>query len=153
MDWGPKGSQPKHSTITLTVSAGPAPRSLQDWKGHDFDEAKTALEKQGFKVTRNDAYSDDVKDVGKVISTDPVAGKQAPYGSTVVVNVSKGAQTIPLPNVTGKNVDDAGRILADAGFNVFSYGPNGARRVVTTDPQPGTPTARGANVTMYLAKG
>jgi serine/threonine-protein kinase len=153
MDWNPKGSQPKHSTITLKVSDGPGPRGIQDWKGHAFDEVKGALEKAGFKVTRKDAYSDDVKDAGKVISTEPGAGKQAPYGSTVVVNVSKGAQTIALPDVRGKNVDEAGQILTKAGFNVFSYGPPSSKRVVTTDPTPGTMVKRGTDVTMYTGRG
>jgi serine/threonine-protein kinase len=153
LDWGPKvASLPKHSTVTIKVSTGPAPRPIADWKGKTFEEAKAALEDQGFKVTKKESYSDDVKDAGKVISTEPGAGKQAAYGSTIVVNVSKGAMTIELPDVVGKSVTEASRILTDLGFNVYSFGRPNNTQVVGTDPKPGTKVQRGRDITLLTGK-
>jgi serine/threonine-protein kinase len=153
IEWAPKGTQPKGTAIAVKVSSGPGPRTMTDWKGKDFTEAEAALKKAGLVVKRNDVYSDDVKDVGKVVSTDPGAGQQVPYGGTVTVNVSKGALTISLPDVSGKTVDEATTILEGQGLRVTgAFGPPRGR-VYVTNPPAGSQVKRGSSVDLYTRNG
>jgi len=66
--------------------------------------------------------------VGKAVSTSPTAGATAHVGDTVTVNVSKGPRLRPVPDVTGKKIQDAIREINQAGFRadphqIFAGGP------------------------------
>jgi serine/threonine-protein kinase len=105
--------------VTLTISRGPQPVDLPDLTGKTQQDATTQLAGLGFKPSVNQDFSDTVP-TGSVISQDPPggAGKQGAHGQTITLTVSKGPQTYPVPNVFGKRVDEATKILTDAGFQV-----------------------------------
>ncbi len=65
---------------------------------------------------------------GTVVSTDPSAGTEVDEGSTVVLRVSSGPGTVPVPDVTGERVGRARQRLEDAGFTVADAGRGGQRR-------------------------
>src|SRR5258706_6446532 len=92
----------------------------------------------GFVPQRHDVYSDTVPR-DKVVGTAPGAGASAHEGDTIVVNVSLGPKLYAVPDVTGDNVDDAVRILTNAGFktNVHAF-PGGPGQVLRQSPGGGS---------------
>jgi serine/threonine-protein kinase len=104
------------ATVRINVSKGLKPVLIPDVTGQPFANAKSALQGQGFVVTRVDIQSSQPK--GTVVSTDPPGGTSVPKGSKIAVSVSKGPGTTQVPDVTGQNESDATTILKQAGFAV-----------------------------------
>ena len=148
LDWNPKGQVPKHSAIALAVSGGPRPRTVPGVGGKTYDQAAAALQSVGLVAVRADAFSDTVpKD--KVISTTPGAGASVAKGGRVTVTVSKGPDLLNVPDVTGKNVQDATAVMQQAGLQVSNvFGPPN-KKVFVTDPPAGTQVHRGSSVNLY----
>jgi serine/threonine-protein kinase len=152
VDWDHKGETlDRGATITITVSLGPVQRTISDWRGKPFDATlQKAFADARLNIQRNDVFDDTIP-AGQVVSTNPPAGSKVDRDSTVTVNVSKGPDLVTVPDVTGKNVDDAQTILAQAGLSVANvFGPPN-KRVFTTIPQPGTKVKRGSSVNLYTA--
>jgi serine/threonine-protein kinase len=120
-----------------------------------YADAVRTLTAAKFRVTRApDAFSPTVAR-GDVIGTDPPAPTSAPYGSTVVVHVSKGADLVLVPDVTFETIKQATADLAAAGLqvgNVKNYRPDGV--VMSQDPVGGTDAKvpRGTQVDLVLKK-
>ena len=151
--WEPQGVQPKGTLVTVTVSSGPPVVSIPDVAGLAYAAAEKALTDAGFKVVRKDEFSDEVKDVGKVIGTSPSANSSATKGSRVTVLVSKGPKTVKVPDVRGQNVRQARISLTAAGLNPGNvYGPPGADKVIDTSPSPGSTVERGTTVDMFAKR-
>jgi serine/threonine-protein kinase len=145
-DWSPKGEAPKGSEVGVAVWGGPEPRTIsQDWAGHPYPEVETALKNAGLVPKRVDVYSDVQPTVGNVVSTSPGKGAKVDKGGTVTVQVSKGPETIAMPNVVGKNLQAAIKELEDVGLVVSVEGKYRGR-VVASDPSPGAPVKRGSVV-------
>lgn len=80
----------KGTAIVVVVSKGPRNRELPDVAGKPLAEASTAVADRGFIPTKIEQYSDTIP-AGSVIGyKDAQAGAQLPYGSQVVLVVSKG---------------------------------------------------------------
>jgi serine/threonine-protein kinase len=142
------GEAPKGSEVDLTLSKGPAPRTIPELQGAVPDEAKADLEEMGLVVTLAEEFSDDVEE-GLVTRTDPAANTEVPKGSPITLYVSKGPDLVSIPDVVGKRYSDAYDILKAAGFKLAE--PKGeGNRVKKTDPEPGTRVRRGSTVTIYL---
>ena len=100
--------------ITLIVSDGPAieKEEVPDVVGYKYDEAKKAIEANGFttkKVTIASALEE-----GKVINTDPLAGNKLTRGSLITIQVSDGSklvksltEVVPMPQNEYAEVDYA----------------------------------------------
>ena len=150
LTWSPTGTLPKGVEVTVTVSSGPTPREIPDVTGASYDEAVAALAAAGLKAERVDVFSSDVpKDA--VVSTKPGVGKAVERDSTVTVNVSKGPDTVPVPDVTGRTVAEATAALQAAGLQVSGAGGRPrAQLVFQTDPQAGTRVTRGSGVFLFV---
>ncbi|HZN15060.1 MAG TPA: PASTA domain-containing protein [Acidimicrobiales bacterium] len=149
LDWQGKGGElPKGTSVDLTVSNGPHPVTLSDWKGKPFADAEAAMKSVGFKVQRKDVYSDTYPQPGTVVGTSPGPG-DVERGATIVVSVSQGPETVEVPNVVGMNLDNATRRLESAGFVVEVNG-RAKGRVVGQDPAGGTKAKRGSLVAIAL---
>ena len=90
-------------------------------------------------------FSDTVQK-GQVVSTSPPAGADAPKGSKVTVNVSKGPDLVTVPNVVGKSAVDAEKALNAAGLVVSSVSGPPTGVVFATSPPAGTQVHRGSGV-------
>ena len=148
MAWDPKtGTQlDRGGTVTLTVSNGPPPRTISNWRGHSYDETAAHLTEAGLKPVRVDVFDDTIP-VGQVVSTSPTAGQTAAKGSTVTVNVSKGPDLVTVPSVIGKKRSEGVTLLEQAGLVPTVYGPGGPNRtVIGTNPPAGTKVHRGSLV-------
>ncbi|MGI9084508.1 MAG: Stk1 family PASTA domain-containing Ser/Thr kinase [Aeromicrobium sp.] len=115
------GSQVKRATaIDLVVSKGRKPIEIVDYTGKSESEATAGLEKAGFTVEVDRDYSDDV-DQGRVISQSPDDG-QGFKDNTITLEVSRGPEEVPVPNVVGQRRSEAKKVLDDAGFKIRSIG-------------------------------
>ena len=153
LDWQPRGTLARGAEVVVVVSAGPAPRPVPaDLKGKSYEEAADAIKKAGLTPVKVEEYTDEVE-TGKVFATDPAAGTPVAPGGRVAVKVSKGPRTVSVPDVRGKSVDEATKIIESAGLTVSGlYGPRGARgRVLFTEPGPGAKLPRGSGVVLYTS--
>jgi serine/threonine-protein kinase len=103
------------STVVLTISDGPEPVTIVSVAGASVAEATAQLESLGLVVSAQEAFSDTVP-AGDVISQDPAGGTEGHRKDTVTLQVSKGPETVPMPNLTGKQYDEAATILDGLGL-------------------------------------
>ncbi|HET9383269.1 MAG TPA: Stk1 family PASTA domain-containing Ser/Thr kinase [Streptomyces sp.] len=147
----------QNDPVALTISDGPKNVKLPDLTGTRLDEAREILGREGLEpgmVTRE--FSDDVPR-GSVILTAPRAGTTVRAGTPVALSVSKGSR-VDVPDVTGKDLQDAKAELTEAGLKVRV-----AQRQVTSEhdkgavarqsPGPGGQAAEGDTVTLTVSKG
>ena len=87
-----------------------------------------------------------------MIRQNPFSGT-ALKGSTVVIVVSKGPRSFPLPNVEGANRGAAEQQLGSLGLDVHVVviPSSSGKTVVGQNPAPGTTMHRGDSVTIYVA--
>ncbi|MER5379224.1 Stk1 family PASTA domain-containing Ser/Thr kinase [Streptomyces sp. NPDC002688] len=94
---------------------------------------------------------------GNICSQDPKAGTQVNKGDTVNVVVSTGAPKVVVPNVTGKQLDKATKILeADKyDFDVktkYEESAETENKVLGQDPELGAEVEKGSTITLTVAK-
>ncbi|MGW7437722.1 Stk1 family PASTA domain-containing Ser/Thr kinase [Streptomyces sp. NPDC054849] len=105
------------TAVSLVVSKG-RPVPVPNVTGLLADQAKSTLEGLGFKVLTAPEQVNAPSAAGTVANQSIGAGTQAAAGDTVTLTVSKGPRQLPVPNVTGQDVDAARKILEAAGFKV-----------------------------------
>jgi beta-lactam-binding protein with PASTA domain/tRNA A-37 threonylcarbamoyl transferase component Bud32 len=150
MSWTAKGeSPPKGTRIDLTVSAGPAPRTVPTLSGRTYEQAVAALEAVQLRAARApDQYHNDDDTKGKVILASPTQGSTAKRGDVVTVTVSAGRPEVPSLN--GLTVAEAEARLAGVGLKLDSkFGPSGGRVFLST-PGAGSKVAPGASVDVFI---
>ncbi|MEY2626638.1 MAG: hypothetical protein RJB08_397, partial [Actinomycetota bacterium] len=105
----------KGTTITLTVSDGPAPRVVPDLVGLDPAAAEAKLAELGLTSTK---LADDVgaADPGKVGGQIPAAGETVPRGGSVSYWISKGQELVTIPYVQMQYKATVEKRLTEAGF-------------------------------------
>src|SRR4051794_23566221 len=149
------GKAEEGSTVTLSVSSGPAIVAVPSVTGLTEADATKRLENTGFKVTTQQQYSKSVPR-DQVIGTSPPAGTQLSTLQTVTLQVSRGANTVLVPDVVGLNDQAALAALSDAGLSGTevqkdSTEPQG--KVLSQSPGAGKSVARGAQVTIFASTG
>ncbi|MFN8022010.1 MAG: PASTA domain-containing protein [Acidimicrobiales bacterium] len=104
------------TTIVVSVSAGPAPRTVPDLTGATVDSATATLAEQGLVITvLPDEFSPTVP-IGGIARQDPAAGSEVPKGATVSVAPSKGPDLVAVPSLANLTVDEARAALEAAGL-------------------------------------
>ncbi len=149
------GKAEEGSTITLSVSSGPAIVAVPDVAGLSVSDATNRLEKAGFKVTTRDQFSNSVAK-GSTIGTEPAAGTQLSTSQVITLLVSRGSNQVEVPNVVGMDDQAALAALQDAGLSGVlvqrdSTEPEG--KVVNQSPGAGKLVARGSQVTVFASTG
>ncbi|WP_374773593.1 Stk1 family PASTA domain-containing Ser/Thr kinase [Streptomyces sp. NBC_01310] len=105
------------TAVSLVVSKG-RPVPVPSVTGLPADQAKATLEGLGFKVLTAPEQVNAPSAAGTVANQSIGAGTQAAAGDTITLTVSKGPRQLPVPNVTGQDVDTARKTLEAAGFKV-----------------------------------
>jgi serine/threonine-protein kinase len=149
------GKAEEGSTITLSVSSGPAIVAVPDVTGLTLKDATNRLEKAGFKTTSRNQFSNSVPK-GKAISTEPAAGTQLSTSQVVTIVVSRGTNQVEVPDVTGLDDQAALAALQTAGLSGVlvqrdSTEPEGT--VLNQSPGAGKLVARGSQVTIFASTG
>jgi serine/threonine-protein kinase len=137
------------ATVTLVVSAGPAPIAIPNVVGLDQIDATQQLVAAGFRVSKTTEPSSTV-DAGRVIRTQPSGGTQAAKDSPVTIVVSSGPNQVPVPDVVGMSQSAAANALSSAGFGVsvsqaVSTNAN-IGKVISQNPPAGSKADQGSTV-------
>ncbi|MBW3574470.1 MAG: Stk1 family PASTA domain-containing Ser/Thr kinase [Actinobacteria bacterium] len=142
-------------TVTITASSGATPVAVPRVVGLRELEADGRLDAVGLVGDFRPEESDDVA-AGIVISQDPAEGDMVAPESTVVVRVSSGPDTVPVPPVVNLSQADATNLLTRAGFRTEVRQQNAdlpAGTVVATQPGPGTEAPEGSTVVIVVSTG
>ncbi|MBV8074727.1 MAG: Stk1 family PASTA domain-containing Ser/Thr kinase [Candidatus Eremiobacteraeota bacterium] len=136
------------TTVTLTVSSGPALVAVPDVGGKSASDASDALVAAGFapKIT----YTIQAGSDGSVFAQDPAPSSQARKGATVNVMVA-----VPgtVPDVTGLGLDAAKAMLIRLGYKPgnVSYVQEGQDGTVArTEPAAHAQLNVGETVSLYV---
>ncbi|MFD0294632.1 Stk1 family PASTA domain-containing Ser/Thr kinase [Streptomyces sp. NPDC059616] len=105
------------SAVALHVSKG-APVDVPDVTGLSVQDATAALAEEGLKAKVLPGRVNSPEDAGDIARQSPGEGAEAAEGDTIELTVSDGPRMIDVPDVTGKDVDEATSELEDAGFEV-----------------------------------
>ena len=105
------------TTVKLVASAGAQGVEVPSVTGGSYEDAKLKLAAEGFTVTREEAFSNEV-DEGLIISQVPAAQTKVAKGSNVTVIVSQGKEKIRVPDLIGR-LEAEGRAEAqEAGLEI-----------------------------------
>jgi hypothetical protein len=154
-------TEPLSSTAAETSSSPPpstpAPEpvvtaKVPDISGLQFAKAERILTKVGLEAQLNKEYSNE-RD-GSILQQDPTPGSEVTEGSFVQVVV---AQAYPeIPNIVGRSLSQARRILERAGFDVGRVSKQTSSQtkdtVISETPIAGTGAQPGRNVNLVIAK-
>jgi serine/threonine-protein kinase len=102
------------SSVRINVSKGPKPVAVPSVVGLAYDQAASQLSVGGFAVRRVEVDSE--KPAGEVVEQNPPGNSTARKGSIVTLSVSKGPETLEVPDVTGSDEATARSALQAAGF-------------------------------------
>jgi len=146
----------KGTVVKVVVSLGIELVEVPDVVGMEAIEAASLLGEKGLVAESEEGYSDKVAE-GLVISQDPAAGEKVPRGSKITLLVSKGAETLIVPDVVGFLANEATRTLVKEGFKYsLKYQPSDVvakGRVIKQSPPAGSEGKRGTVVTIYVSTG
>ncbi|RIV38418.1 Stk1 family PASTA domain-containing Ser/Thr kinase [Micromonospora radicis] len=147
----------KGGTITLTLSLGPAKFPMPDVVGKEFDLAEADLASAQLEVVKGTARYDDGLPEGMVVATRPEAGKEVKPGDKVTVILSKGRAPITVPNLVGKNLNDARNQIAQLGLVLVepTYKESDKPRdeVIGQSPADGSGVEKGAQIRLEVSEG
>ena len=142
--------------VIVTVSRGPSLASLPNVVGLDAEVARVDLDRRGFQVIEVTAFNEDVP-AGTVLGQEPLAGAVVDRRSVVVLQISRGVETVPVPLVVGRAEDDARRTMELAGLAVGettyvedNSAPNGV--VVAQAPASGEDAPSGTDVQLTVVR-
>jgi serine/threonine-protein kinase len=151
----PNTQAKKGSRVTIVVSDGSGSTTVPHVTGLRAAAAQATLRRAGLKARTSQTYSASVK-TGLVVSATPPDGTSVARGTAVHLAISKGAQPVSVPDVTGRNVSEARGILEGKGLKVnekdrtTTQQPDG--QVISQSPGAGNTVAPGSAVTLTVAK-
>jgi eukaryotic-like serine/threonine-protein kinase len=116
--------------IGLTTSLGPELVRVPDVRRRSLLDARFMIEQARLTVGEIREAYDAAVPAGIILSQDPAPGASLERGTAVYLRVSKGPETLILPDLVGRPLDDARRMLDSLGV---------ALRQVTQVPRVGIP--------------
>ena len=156
----PKGGTKaeKGSKINLVVSQGTEEIEVPDVTGKSLADAQNALQKAGFTVGSTTEENSDSIESGKVIKQDPQGGKSAKKGSTVNLVISKGADTVTVPDITGLTPERASKVASELGFTITQSGSQASDTVdkgiiISQTLVAGTKATKGSSIGYIISTG
>jgi len=134
--------------VTVVVSTGKPKVPVPDVAGRRAPSAEDVLVAAHLRVQGERVFDDNIPS-GRAVGTDPGTGSAVPWGSTVVLRVSKGPDLVGVPEVVGLSKREAEQRLAAAGLRARYVLPVGSR-VVEQSPASGERAKRGSEVRLLL---
>ena len=112
-----RGKLGRGGKITLTVAKAGTKVKVPDVYGYEYTSAERTLKSESFEVNIVKENSD-TKDPGTVIRTSPARGEMAEAGALITLYVATNEETEPVdvPDLLGKTVEEAEKLLEDAGL-------------------------------------
>jgi serine/threonine-protein kinase len=139
-------------------TAGQYAHVPRDIVGMSLSQARERLAAEGIEYKQGKGvYSEQIKK-DHVASAAPGPGERVQQGQIVTLALSKGRAPIPVPDVTGKSLDEAKRILRDKGFTAGAVTRASSPTVpkddvIRTDPKAGEKQSPDEPVGIVLSNG
>ncbi|HLE78397.1 MAG TPA: protein kinase [bacterium] len=129
----PPGKQVKVGrVIGVVVSLGPEMIAVPDVQRRSLVEARVMIDQARLRIGElRETYNDEVKS-GFIISQDPQPGARIIRGQPVNLLVSKGRRIIEMPQLIGRSLTEARRVLQELGMTLREV-----TTVPTSDLEPG----------------
>ncbi len=159
---GDKDSTTTENTTELTTGDATtggteAEFEMIDVKGMLQEDAETKLKAQGIDFYTIQFEESDTVEAGMVISQSVEPGIMVSASDNLVIVVSSGTQSIPVPDVVGKDAMEAAQILQDAGFETqfaYEYSDDVEKdKVIYTNPDPGVSAPKGSKIIITVSNG
>jgi serine/threonine-protein kinase len=129
-----------------------------DLIGKSYSEGQAVLQEKGLSlVIEKETFSND-KPEGTILDQSPKAGEKIRPGEKVKVTISKGNKTLEVPDVKGRTVDEARKILTDSGFTnikieqIFNDSKP-AGTVLSQEPAPENMVSPASLILLRVSKG
>lgn len=153
------GSKKKNNETTKTegeTTLDAKHTKVPDVVGKTKEDAEKAIKDATLGSKSEEEYDSKVE-AGCVISTNPEAGTVVEKNQTITLKISKGPKLIDIPDLAGKDKDEAKKALEDLGFTVkIVHQANadiGIEKVIGTDPTSPTQGKEGQEITLLVSSG
>ena len=140
-----------------TYASIPKVKAVPNLRGQTLAAARDQLERAGLKFGTVTEVFHDVVPKGGIVDTSPPVGSKVKPDTVVSLTVSKGEQLFPVPNIVGKQLDEARGLLGASGFSLVvadrvyhNSVPAGA--IVSRDPIV-VSAKRGTSFSVVVSKG
>ncbi|WP_431782225.1 Stk1 family PASTA domain-containing Ser/Thr kinase [Streptomyces chumphonensis] len=146
----PAGTERRPGTaIELVVSRGERVE-VPDVAGADREDARKTLERAGLEVEFSAERAHSAREPGTVARQSPRAGATAAEGDTVTLTVSKGPESVTVPDVVGLDEDAAVAALEEAGFEVTVRNLFFLGTVFNQSVDGGEKAPKGSDITIWV---
>ncbi|MBB1253149.1 Stk1 family PASTA domain-containing Ser/Thr kinase [Streptomyces alkaliterrae] len=135
--------------ISLVVSKGER-LEVPTVTGLPEEKARETLTGTGFKVKVAAARVHSEQKPGEVARQSPDAGATGARGDTVTLTLSKGPEMVTVPDVVGKDEDEAVRLLKAAGLDVTVRRIFFTGSVFSQSVDGGEQAAKGSSITIWV---
>jgi eukaryotic-like serine/threonine-protein kinase len=147
---------PVGGSVDLTLSLGPERRPVPDVARLRADRALTVLRTTGFEVLVDSVEA--TLPAGRVLSTDPPAGREVTLPSAIRILVSLGPPRVLVPNLIGMREEEVRILLDSLGLvmedpEVRSRFDFGSGEVSEQLPLPGEEAPVGSTVRVVIGGG
>jgi eukaryotic-like serine/threonine-protein kinase len=145
----------KGEAVLIVVSTGPPMTQVPDVVGMKYDEALDVLQKASLRAKKVEVFSD--KEPGEVLRQDPRADETVREGAVVTLQVSKGRELVPVPDVLEQTRESAEAELRANGFQVtVDTAPSDEYAeglVFAQNPDPDVEATKGSTVRITVSSG
>jgi eukaryotic-like serine/threonine-protein kinase len=144
----------KGEDVTINVSTGPPKVAVPNVVGRQFARATEMLTDAELRWRTTQVFSD--QPAGEVLAQNPPGGADVAKGTVVRLRVSKGVQTVAVPDVLNQTQESATAELEEAGFEVDAVTVESnvdAGLVVDQEPNPGSDAEAGSTVVIEVSEG
>jgi len=143
------------ATINVIVSKGPEELEVPDVKGQSREQAQITLENAQFVVGKVTPVRSQEPE-GTVLATAPPAKSKLKKGGEVDLTVSQGP--LRVPNLVGKSLTEATKLLTDAGLQVGNVEGRPDTRtpkdtVLISNPGTGAAVTAGQKIDLVVSQG
>jgi len=158
-DPAPGSMAKSSSTVVVNICKGAEAGTVPDLINKTLDEAKSLIEKYGFKVGNVETkVSSEPKDT--VIEQDPKGGAETTPGGyiNIIVSDGTGKEEVEVPYLIGKDLETAKQLITGAGFLVgeITYGASSEYdlgQVTKQQYEAGAMLAKGSTIDIKVVGG
>lgn len=141
-------------TVQIKVSTGKSSVKMPDTVGKTREEAAKLLKDAGLSVSFT--YETDVnKPKDEILKQSIEANAETKIGTAVILTVNSGTEIAAVPDLIGKDVQEADKLVTAAGFNLIIYAdeehPNTEGIVAAQGPKAGLYAEKGSDMVVILA--
>ena len=151
------GESLREGSRIYVIVSGRQVAEVPDVGNRTSKEATQTLEEAGFEVEEEPGESSESYQ-GYVIDQDPRGGRTAEVGTTVTITVGVGPETVEVPDLSNRTVEEARRALEAADLSLGRQTRESSSRVpvgqvVSQNPSAGSNARSGSSVDITVSSG